>query len=286
LQKLPVPKLNLSSRSRITDDRLTEMTICIGAIADGRKKAIFAADRMVTSTQLSVEFEHDEVKYETLSPKCVALTAGEVLAPTEFFRTARAGIRDAPKISEIVHHVEEGFLGFRTKRVEDTLFKPRGLTIQGFLQAQRAMNPDLVLRLDRAIETAKVNTLILIVGVDPDGAHIYQVIDPGHAECFDKLGFHAIGSGLPHAISTFISHNYAPHLSLKKAIYIVYEAKKNAEKAPGVGSETDIGIVDDSGIRIITDEEKKLLDEIHQKRKQAIGSYGAEIESMIDKLPM
>jgi len=262
------------------------MTICIGAIAENRKKAVFAADRMVTSTQLSVEFEHDEEKFETLSPKCVALTAGEVLAPTEFFRAARAGIRDSPKISEIAHHVEEGFRNFRMKRVEDTLFLPRGITVRDFLQAQRVMNPDVVLRLDRAIETNKVNALILIVGVDSDGAHLHQVTDPGHSECFDKLGFHAIGSGLPHAISTFISHNYAPHFSLKKATYVVYEAKKNAEKAPGVGLETDIGIVEDSGIRVIRGDEKKLLNEIYQKRMQLIGSYSAEIESMINKLPI
>jgi hypothetical protein len=67
---------------------------------------------------------------------------------------------------------------------------------------------------------------------------------------------------------------------------VVYEAKKNAEKAPGVGFETDIGIVEDAGIRIIKNGEKKLLDEIYQKRKQLIGSYGEEIESMINKLPI
>ena len=35
------------------------MTICIGTICDNGKKAIVVTDRMVTSSGLSVEFEHE-----------------------------------------------------------------------------------------------------------------------------------------------------------------------------------------------------------------------------------
>jgi len=44
------------------------MTICIGVICENRKKAIFASDRMLTSPGLSIEFEHDEPKYELITP--------------------------------------------------------------------------------------------------------------------------------------------------------------------------------------------------------------------------
>ena len=262
------------------------MTICIGALSEKRTKAVFACDRMVTSRQLLIEFEHDEPKFETLTGKCIALTAGETLPPTELFRAARTEIQDSPRISEVASVVEGNFQKMRMKRVEDSFFKPRGLTVQNFLQAQRVMNPNVVLRLDRQIETTKLNVNILIIGVDMDGAHIYQVVDPGHAECFDKLGFHAIGSGLPHAISTFIRYNYTPQVALKRAVYLVYEAKKNAEKAPGVGKATDVAIVEDQGIRIIKPDEIHLLEEIYDKRTSLTKSQNEKMDEMIDALPL
>ena len=261
------------------------MTICIGALCEKRAKAVFASDRMVTSRQLLIEFEHDEPKFETLTEKCVAVTAGEALPPTELFRAARTQIQDSPRIGEIADVVETNFAKMRTKRVEDLFFKPRGLTIQNFLQAQRVMNANVVLRLDRQIETTRMNVTILIIGVDMDGAHIYQVVDPGHAECFDKLGFHAIGSGLPHAISTFISYNYTPQVPLKRATYVIYEAKKSAEKAPGVGKATDIGIVEDQGVRPINPDEIALLEKIYDKRTSLTQSQNEKMDEMIDALP-
>lgn len=262
------------------------MTICIGALCEKRTKAVFASDRMVTSRQLLVEFEHDEPKFERLTDKCIALTAGEALPPTELFRATRSAIQDSPRISEIASVVEKNFREIRMKRVEDRFFKPRRLTIQTFLQAQRVMNPDVVLRLDRAIETTKMSLAVLLVGVDMDGAHLYQIADPGHAECFDRLGFHAVGSGLPHAISTFITYNYTPQVTLKRAVYIMYEAKKNAEKAPGVGETTDIAIVRDEGARIINPDEIKLLESIYDKRTSLTRSQNEKMEEMINALPL
>jgi hypothetical protein len=240
---------------------------------------------MVTSRQLLVEFEHEEPKFETLTDKCIAVTAGEALPPMELFRAARTQIQDSPRISEVASVVESNFARMRMKRVEDLFFRPRGLTIQNFLQAQRVMNANVVLRLDRQIETTKLNLTILIIGVDMDGSHIYQIVDPGHAECFDKLGFHAIGTGLPHALSSFISYNYTPQVALKRAIYIVYEAKKNAEKAPGVGKATDVGIVEEQGIRIIKPDEINLLEKIYQKRTSLTKSQNEKMDEMINALP-
>jgi len=240
---------------------------------------------MVTSRQLLIEFEHDEAKFEVLTKKCVALTAGEALPPTEIFRAARTEIQDSPRISEIADIVEKNFVRMRMRRVENLFFRPRQLTIQNFIQAQRVMNPNVVLRLDRLIETTKMNLNILIVGVDMDGGHLFQIIDPGLAECFDKLGFHAIGSGLPHAISTFIAYRYTPQVPVKKAVYIVYEAKRNAEKAPGVGRAIDMAIVDSQGIKIIKPNEIDLLEKIYQEKISIEKNQKEKMEEMINALP-
>lgn len=266
-------------------ERVENMTICIGAICEKRAKAVCASDRMITSRQLLIEFEHNEPKFEILTKKCLALTAGEALPPTEIFRKARTEIQDSPRIAEIAVAIEKNFASARMKRVEDLHFKPRGLTLQNFIQAQRVMNPNVVLRLDRTVETTKMNLQVLIVGVDMDGGHLFQVVDPGHAECFDRLGFHAVGSGLPHAVSTLITYNYTPQVSLKEATYIIYEAKRNAEKAPGVGKAIDMAILDDQGIRIIKPNEIDLLEKIYQARLFTLKAQKEKMEEMISGLP-
>lgn len=264
------------------------MTICIGTLCEDRKCAVVASDRMLTNPALSVEFEHDEPKYEILSTRCVALTAGEALPPTELCREVISKVSEltSPKINKIANTVCEEFRKYKKKRVEEKYFKPRGLdNIEQYLQVQRHLNDNVVLRLERAIESEELSISFLIVGGDDEGSHIYEVSDPGHAECFDRVGFHAIGSGLPHAIATFISWNFTPRIDLNHATYITYEAKKHAEKAPGVGKiATDIALITNEGINFIKEEELKSLEKIYKKRISATNASIRKIEEMIEKL--
>lgn len=261
------------------------MTICIGAICENRSKGVVASDRMVTERILSIEFEHDEPKFESLANRCIVLTAGEALSPTDIFRAVKPQIEPSLKISDIAQKIAEAFINYKMKRVENHALRPRGLTFEEFKERQKTLLPEVVIRLDSAIASAKMNLFILLVGIDVDGAHVYAIFDPGQAICFDRLGFHAIGSGLPHAVSTFIAFNYAPAFSLKKAAYTVYEAKKNAEKAPGVGKALDMAIVDGDGTRYISEEEIGILDKAYQERKSLIQTQSSKIEETLDELP-
>lgn len=262
------------------------MTICIGAICEERKKAVFALDRMLTSRELSLEFEHDERKIDEISDTCVALTAGEALAPTKLFRDVKAKISKTSSIAEICDITTEVFRQYKMKRVEEKFFKPRDLTIEKFYQIQKSLVPEVVMRLERAIETEHFGVHILLLGVDRDGGHIYNIVDPGTSECHDKIGFDAIGSGLPHAVSTFVDYNYAPNLNLKKALYVVYEAKKGAERAPGVGTITDMGIVDEKGIKYLSLNELNGLQRIFEKKAELVEPSLEEIEKMTQELPL
>lgn len=243
---------------------------------------------MLTNPILSVEFEHDDPKYYRLSKNCVAMTAGEALIPTELCENVASEVeaKASPTISDIVQVFCRRYRECKTKQLEEKYFLPRGFTMRNYIELQAHLNENVVLRLERAIESEEMNMTAIIVGVDNNGANLFQIRDPGHADCFKRLGFHAIGSGLPHAISTFISFSFTPNTDLKKATYITYEAKKNAEKAPGVGkTATDIGIISCNEIRVIKPEEIKILEEIYQK-KMELGKKGiADVESMISGLP-
>lgn len=62
------------------------MTICIGALCtdnhDGAA-VVFAADRMVTASYLSLEFEHQEKKIEAVNQNCVIMSSGDALVSFE-----------------------------------------------------------------------------------------------------------------------------------------------------------------------------------------------------------
>jgi len=210
------------------------------------------------------------------------------LLHTELFDEVRAKIMTiaSPTIKQIADVVCDSFRSCKMKRIEEKYFKPRGLTLEEYLQVQRHLNENVVLRLERAIESSTFSMVCLLVGVDGSGAQIFEISDPGHSECYWRIGFHALGSGLPHAISTFISHNFTPSMNVKKALYITYEAKKNAEKAPGVGTKTDIGIIDENGIKILNSEEINILENIYQKRMEIVSQSIPIIEEMINELPI
>lgn len=228
------------------------MTICMGAICEQGSSLVLATDSMITNEALSVEFEHPTKKMTRLSDSCIALTAGDALAHTELFNMVEGKITKlkAPSVVEIVDNIKECYQHIRKNEIKEKLLRPRGFDgFKDFYSAQKALVPDIALSIQSQIERYDYGLKILVGGIDKRIAHIYGVFDPGTSKCYDSIGFHAIGSGLPHAINTLIARACNQDISLAEALLIVYEAKKMAEKAPGVGKGiTDICVMSSKGI--------------------------------------
>jgi hypothetical protein len=130
---------------------------------------------------------------------------------------------------------------------------------------------------------------MILAGVDSKGAHIYSIRNPGIKDCFDTIGFHAIGIGELHAVQVFIAHRYSTSCNTLEALNIVYAAKKAAEVAPGVGGATDIAIISRDGIKIleqtIITELNKLYDEVRVPLSQEIASKSARLAILLGGEP-
>jgi hypothetical protein len=239
---------------------------------------------MVTEQILSIEFEHGEPKYDAISKTCIALSAGEALPTTELFGSVKSQIQASSKIRDIAEATSQAFRDFKRRRIEDVILKQRGMTLNSFLEKQKMLLPEIAIRLDNQISNFKLNLSVLLVGVDESGAHLFGIVDPGHAICFDRLGFHAIGSGLPHAISTLVSYNFTADFGLKEAAYMVYEAKRVAEKAPGVGKELDMAIVDNEGIKPISAKNIETLDKAYKERAEIEVTQKKRMNEILDTL--
>lgn len=127
--------------------------------------------------------------------------------------------------------------------------------------------PDIVVTLDHQIANYDYGLGLLIAGADPDEAHIYGIRNPGETDCYDSLGYHAIGIGAMHAVSSLIANGCLPSIDVKHAVYFTYEAKRSGENAPGVGSDTDMAIIRDGSHRYLSDEEIKALEKIYETRR-------------------
>ena len=262
------------------------MTICIAALCNGGSHVVYALDRMVTGPDY--EYEQDLLKIGPLSHCCIAMVSGIALYHTDLLRSVEANVRQraTPTVLEIVETVKDHFVKLRRQIAEERFLKPIGLDIQTFLTQQGRLNETLVLGLNRSLEGARLRLEMLIAGIDGDGGHIYHIGDPGVSHCFDVMGFCTIGSGEHHAGMTLIRNKYSIRMPLKKVAFLAYQAKKEAEIAPGVGTTyTDIGIIGKSGGVLLGAEALQSLDSLYQAVDAEHQKLLTAFEEQIDSLP-
>lgn len=266
------------------------MTICIALICNNGSNAVLVTDSMITNVGLSIEFEHPTKKMTTLSQCCAALTAGDALADTELFNMVHEEIHKlkSPLTFEVVDKIKDCYQKIRDRGIREQILNPRGIKDIGeFYQTQRHMLPDVALTIQAQIEQYDYGLEIIVAGTDGTKASIYGIENPGTSSCFNAIGFHAIGSGLPHALNTLISRECHQGISLEEAVLIAYEAKKMAEKAPGVGGRiTNLCIVYDKEIVELAKERIERLDEIYKKWIQnipKISDFRSDIEGILKK---
>ena len=182
-----------------------------------------------------------------LSESCIALTSGDALVHTELFGAVRASIVQLrqPTIPQIVDQIKKCYVHLRRQKIEERILQPRGFdSLTDFYEIQRHLILDVALSVQSRVDNFDYSLDILVSGVTEGRAHLYGISNPGTSYCLDAIGFHAIGSGTPHALNTMMATGLHSSVDLHEAFMTVYEAKKLAERAPGVGSRnTDLCII-------------------------------------------
>ncbi len=264
------------------------VTIDIGVICDNRKTAIACSDRMLTSGDNTLAFEHDVPKIVELFGNCLALTAGAATIHQPIIQAVQTEIRETkPNIADVVIKMKDYYQNCRRSYMSDIIFSRRGLTLEDFYRNQRTLHESTILELNNEMDEFDLGLDVIVIGVDRGSeAHIYQISNPGVAIPQDALGFVCTGTGQRHADVVFAYRKYAPSFPLKRAIYIAFEAKKKAEMAGGVGPTTDIAIIKSNGLykmlpqTVITELEKIYLE--MEKKSQ----IDAMIDNAVEKLPI
>jgi 20S proteasome alpha/beta subunit len=244
------------------------MTICIGAICE-KKYVVMATDRMITVRIPNIEYEQTGItKALEITPNCLAATAGSALAFIPVLRKAMLEITQGSikDVSTIAERIRVSYVSYRNQKLEEEILSSVGLSLQSFYQSNQVLQPQLAASLFQAMQRYNYELWILIAGVDDLGGHLWHIENPGNKACLDNIGFHAVGSGQHHAVSTFIANEFDPTIDLSHGLAITFEAKKRSEKATGVGKLTDIVIISETKHRRLGDNEIAQLEEIYKKR--------------------
>ncbi len=239
------------------------MTICIAATAADRTAVVVASDRMISAGFLDLEFDHPGSKIEILGPSCVGLSAGDALPSGDLFSSAYPVSTQFqnPAVEQIADTIKDTYCQLRARRIEEAVFKPRGITIKSFYQGLIRQIPiEIAVELDNKVQHSQFGVTLVIAGVDQGGAHIFGISDPGISTSYDRIGYHAIGSGQSHAILSLVAAGQHWSKSINETAFNVFRAKRQAELAPGVGQSVELRIISSESVRSVTTDELCILD--------------------------
>jgi 20S proteasome alpha/beta subunit len=221
------------------------VTVCAAAITNGT--VIGASDRMLTSGTGDIEFEPSISKLHKLQDNICIMIAGDITLQTEILYRVIASFPLLPgsalAVKEVAEAYYKAFQESRAKMVERAILNPLGLESASDI----FLRGDLGMRLASDLLNYKAPFIEAIVtGYDTSGPHIYQVNNNG-VTCQDWVAFASIGGGAAHANSQFMFAGHNRSRPIPETLMLVYSAKKRAEVAPGVGSDTDMFFIDPPG---------------------------------------
>lgn len=243
------------------------MTQLVGAICQGGKTVVTVSDRMVGTGDMTLQFEQPRRKAVLLCSNAVVLMAGTIHEP-DLIRKAQLGAKGKDDLLIIADTLKDVFQEFREKHLVDEVLRPQtGMkSLDQWRDEQSKLHDSTVLNVSRDIEKYELGLSLLLAGVDTEG-HLIRLGDPGTYRSFDYLSYCCIGMGDRHADNVFAWYKYSREVGLNEALYIAFEAKKKAEMAGGVGSSTDILIIDQDSISEVEESTIKKLEHIYNERE-------------------
>ena len=244
------------------------MTVCIAATCGDGRALVVASDRMLSAPFLTLEFDHADAKIDRIGNSCVALTAGDALSVHDVL-AGGFGIATQlidPQVEFIAEQIKNRFVVVRKRRIDDIILGPRGFDFDSFYAVGiKSLPGDLAMLIDSQIQQHQLGSSLILAGVDATGAHIYAIGDPGATQCFDRLGYHSIGSGHRHALLTLVSRQQHKSTDVHTTIFNVFTAKRSAELAPGVGAATEMRVITKEGVVSLTADKIARLETIFRE---------------------
>lgn len=224
------------------------MTVCIAAICDDGKHIVVAADRMLTWPMLNMKAESHVVKIQDLVPGCVLMGSG----PGTYVGGIRAmmAFDNSSKVEVLGNSAKRAYAEFRERVIDETYIRPTfglAFSLSGSgppsLPDHLEKHPATMAQVFGITGQYNIGVDLIVTGVDDAQTQIGWIGHPGTLQWLSDVGHAAVGAGGVHAMIRLTLLGQSPKTSLSTTLFNVYSAKRIAEIAPGVGSETDMAIL-------------------------------------------
>jgi len=235
---------------------------------------VFATDRMITSMLLG-QFEHNIEKYRRLTPTTVAMVSGELNNYQKIFDNLK--IEDS--YDTIEQKIYDNIIKERDGMIEKEIFS-RFKIDQDYIKNVLSDNmPNKIIDgMLNDIKNFEFQVSVLLAGFKGGHAYISDIKERSISYRRD-ISFSAIGSGSIQAINTLFFQKHSKNEGIKTTLYNVYKAKRNSEVAIGVGKETDLFILSNTGnLYKVEQENISKLSEIYESEMK----YGKESKHLND----
>ena len=182
---------------------------------------------------------------------------------------ARPQMRANLTPSEKFEKIKKAYVEFREQKVVDVILRAQGFqSLQDFQSKQQNLSREVANSIQNLIGNANLQTVLILVALDNQKCHIRVLTNPG--DLINPLEYATTGTGEMHATQSLIGAKYKKTEDLDAATYLVYEAKRRAEVAPGVGTMTDMIVLshkEDGSIseRKLTEDDLNKLSEVYNE---------------------
>lgn len=264
------------------------MTVCVGALCDDGSAVVVAADKMVTfGAPMNLQMEPKVLsKITKVNDEAVVLFSGSVADAEEIVAETKQKLKGLTNVptQNVAEAVKGAYVALKAKRVQETILTPLlGADFAKFqtLVAQSAAS-QLLQQVLGMIMQHNLQSEILVAGVDASGAHLLGVTHPGVLLPMETLGYGAVGSGGLHAAVRLSLGLQNKTSTLLDTVYNVYEAKKAAEVAPGVGKQSDLAILKNGKVFFAEAGLFAPLEQAHKEKPSLTETEQVELQKAIN----
>jgi len=277
------------------------MTVGIAAIAESdtdNPKVVVASDRLVTTQQQSaIEHEHPETKLTKIGKDVehthlIGVIAGSVNFGEQYLGSVETAIElfirennEEPWVSTVADIAGNQYRAFVQEKIENVVLQTYGLELDDLSRQHQFKDgflDDILSEADQVRQQIHQNLVLLLGGVGPQGAGVYQITGNDVIPQND-MGYTTIGSGTQPAESEFIKSEYGKKEDLTTAFATVAAANYQAKKASGVGGDPDMMIVDTESVHEVAEDTSEALMERQEKiadKQEAIRENVLEDENI------
>lgn len=279
-EKLLSSKNDFRNSHQIIEEKY--MTICIGAICDvitREPKIILCSDSMLSLDW--VNFEGGQTKIFKFHDYCNILTSSNDITKSDLiFKDVSSRITDRIlSIEEIAEQFSQACKGLLRKFMERDILSKYGLDYKTFIDKSKDLSTELIRTIEDEIKNYKYEfeSQFIVAGFDVETSepHLYIVNQLGDYSPHDFIGFAIIGSGYPLAFAEMTKHHHKPQDDLNQTLVRVWKAKRDAERASGVGERTSLLIMKATEDKLVN--KKFIVEQLSKDAKKILNDCVSKI---------